>query len=93
MNGPTMNRSASGRYRPRNQNTEGGGALTKARRGNTVHWKDKSGAHRSGVALEFSSDCLLAAMGVIGQNCRSLWVVPYTSIIETTYGPDKAEVY
>ncbi len=78
------------RYQRNAGNIIGGGALTKARRGNTVHWKDKSGAHRSGVALEFSADCLLAAMGVEGMNARSLWVVPYTSIIETTLGPDRA---
>ncbi len=78
------------KYRARTQNTVGGGAVTKARRGNTVHWIDASGAQRSGVALEFSSDCLLAARGVEGMNCRSLWVVPYSSIVETTYGPDRA---
>ncbi len=76
--------------RPRNQNTEGGGALVKARRGNTVHWIDASGAPRSGIAIEFSSDCLLAARGVEGLNCRSLWVVPYSSIVETSFGPNRA---
>ncbi len=83
---------SSTRGRSRNQNTEGGGALTRARRGNTVHWIDSSGAQRSGVALEFSSDCLLAARGVEGMNCRSLWVVPYASIVETTFGPDSASL-
>ncbi len=67
--------------------------LTRARRGNTVHWIDADGTQRSGVALEFSSDCMLVARGVSGAYARSLWVVPYSSVVETTHGPDRHKTY
>lgn len=60
-------------------------SVTRARKGNVVVWDNADGSESKGVAIEFRSDSLLAAvLDRYGKRALSLYVVPFASVKATT---------